>query len=544
MKHLRNLNISTRLWMVPVLTTIGMIILELTAIAQFYQGLVKDRQVQTQKLVETAHSIVVHHANLAAAGELSEAAAQQAALESIKALRYGNDNYFWINDYKAVVIAHPGNPELVGKDLSNFEDPTGTPIFSEFVKLVKADQQGFVSYLWPKPGQDQPVAKLSFVKGYAPWEWIIGSDIFVDDISSYLAQEAITGSVLTAVLLLIIVGITSMIARSITKPLSATSAAMQDIAEGEGDLTQRLPLEGKDEISQLSAGFNSFVGKLQELMQSIDGAAATLKTSTGEVDTLTTRQQSSANRQQAETEQVASAVTQMATQAQEVANGASAAAEATQQADEAAKAGRQLATEVSTAVGDLAGEVQKATGVIHKVESESERIGSVLDVIRGIAEQTNLLALNAAIEAARAGEQGRGFAVVADEVRTLASRTQASTEEIQDMIQGLQQGANEAVRVMSGGQESSETAVERANQAGESLANIADAVAKITAMNNQMANSAGQQTSVATDLNKRVVEMAKLSEQSAEVSGQTASATGDLISIGSRLRDTLHQFKF
>jgi methyl-accepting chemotaxis protein len=247
--------------------------------------------------------------------------------------------------------------------------------------------------------------------------------------------------------------------------------------------------------------------------------------------------------QQSETSQVVTAMNQMTATVQEVARHATEAAAAANNADQASIEGKQVVINTMKAIEDLSSEVHSAASVIGQLEKDSENIGAVLDVIKGIAEQTNLLALNAAIEAARAGEQGRGFAVVADEVRTLASRTQQSTQEIQEMIEKLQAGAQSAVKVMDDSRSRAEDSVSQAAQAGTSLEAITRAVSQITDMNTQIATAAEQQSSVAEEINRNVVNISDIVDRTAEGAQQTSTASEELANLAGQLQQLVNQFK-
>jgi aerotaxis receptor len=246
--------------------------------------------------------------------------------------------------------------------------------------------------------------------------------------------------------------------------------------------------------------------------------------------------------QQSETDQVATAITEMAASVQEVARNAQNTADAADKADAEARAGRQVVADTGTAIGRLAAEVEKASGVIQQLETRSSEITSVLDVIRGIAEQTNLLALNAAIEAARAGEQGRGFAVVADEVRTLASRTQQSTQEIQSMIEKLQDGARSAVKVMTLSREQADSSVEQARHAAASLENITRSVSVITDMSAQIATAVEEQSAVGEEINRNVVSIRHISDANADTGAQSEQAAQNVAQLALSLQQLATQF--
>lgn len=346
-------------------------------------------------------------------------------------------------------------------------------------------------------------------------------------------------------LLALIVGllVATFIGRAIAKSICIAVDAMNDIAEGEGDLTKRLDEKGKDEVALMGKAFNRFAEKVRQMVLQVSGSTSQLAAAAEEMSVITNETNQGVQKQQAETEMVATAMNEMTATVQEVARHATEASSAAQNADSEAKHGKDVVQSTVVSINALAKEIEMATQVINKLENDSENIGAVLDVIRGIAEQTNLLALNAAIEAARAGEQGRGFAVVADEVRTLASRTQQSTQEIQKMIESLQQGSRDAVKVMVSSQDKSQQSVEQAVNANKTLDAITDAVTTISNMNLQIANAAKEQSNVAEEINQNVVNISYVVEQTADGAQQTQTASYELANLANQLQSLVGQFK-
>ncbi len=353
-------------------------------------------------------------------------------------------------------------------------------------------------------------------------------------------------SKITQVTILLVVGISIgvLLAWVIISGISKGVASVEIVADAlaNGDLSGRVDYKSKDEIGHIAVAFNRMADKFSTAITQVKDAISQLAAAAEETSVVNAQTTAGINQQQMETSQVASAITEMNSTVHEVARSAVSAAEAAKEADVTFIEGKRVVDRIIEAIGELAGEVEKSSDVIRELENESVNIGSVLDVIKGIAEQTNLLALNAAIEAARAGEQGRGFAVVADEVRTLAGRTQQSTQEIEEMINRLQSGANRAVQVMEVGKQKSLHGVEQATAAAEALNTINQAVERINTMNTQIASAAEEQSAVTEEINRNIVNINEVAEQTSEGSKQAAQASDDLARLAEQLKKLVGQF--
>ncbi len=335
-----------------------------------------------------------------------------------------------------------------------------------------------------------------------------------------------------------------LISRAICKPILLTTDTMQDIANGEGNLMISLDDGGRNELSSLAGAFNQFVGKIRHLIQRTAHSTESVIAAVAQTSDTTQQIIQRILEQEQETAQVATAMNQMTASITDVAKNAAIAEEAAEAANRETQSGRRQVQESADAINALAREVEQAEQTIQEVEHESERIGSVIDVIKSIAEQTNLLALNAAIEAARAGEQGRGFAVVADEVRSLATRTHQSTGEIESMIQSLQRGTQRAVSVMASGREKVDHNVSQAGQTLDSLSQINQAVETINRMNSQIATAAEEQRAVAEEIKQNIFNINDRSKQTAQRARQTSETVSDLGNHAANLQEVIQQFKF
>ncbi|WP_286875995.1 methyl-accepting chemotaxis protein [Idiomarina sp. UBA4520] len=348
-------------------------------------------------------------------------------------------------------------------------------------------------------------------------------------------------SIITVISIALAVLISWLTVRSISRPLSRVNHMLNIMAEG--NLTERVDYDAQDEFGELATNTNKLTGNLRKLIEGIANRATQLATAAEQSSNVSDETTNAIDEQRRQIEQVATATQEMNNTASEMAEGADQALREIQHSDDEAKRVREISDKNRSTIEQLAHEIQGASQVIDQLSENSSNIGGILDVIRGIADQTNLLALNAAIEAARAGEQGRGFAVVADEVRTLASRTQESTEEIQEMIESLQNDSKRAVEVMNRGREQAELSVQQSDEAAQALQSITESVHQASDSSNHIANAAQEQSRTAHDISERLESIVSIAEQTASGSKQTAQASNEVAKLADELQDSIKSFR-
>ncbi|HCS05603.1 methyl-accepting chemotaxis protein [Pseudomonas lundensis] len=515
------------------------------------QRLLNDAKATLKSYVEVAMTAIKP---LYDAAQPGDEAARAQVIKLLSNITYGTDGYFFGYDSQTVRLFKGNSPEGVGKNFQDNRDPNGVYTNRELVRVAK-DGSHYAQYSSSLPGNEHVlVPKLGYTEYLPKWDMVIGTVVNLDGIEAQVAEveasvkERMQGMILsivaiTFVVLLVIAVIGMLVANTILRPLHLMKANLDDIAAGEGDLTHRLAITSQDELGDLARSFNRFVDKIHAMVRQITDMTFQLTTLVGQVSDQAHRSEQAMERQRHETDQVATAINEMSSAAQEVARSAQGASVAAQKTDEEGQVAKRVVDGSIQQIHALVSDIRSSGSSLDSLQQDVTSIVSVLGVIRSIADQTNLLALNAAIEAARAGEAGRGFAVVADEVRALASRTQQSTQEIQGMIDRLQQGTDEAVQAMRRSSEAGVGTSEQANQAGESLDAMAQLIGTINSMNAQIASAAEEQTAVAEEINRSVHQIAVAVDNVADETQQGAQTTRSLAQLGQRLGDLVGQFR-
>nr|WP_053187380.1 methyl-accepting chemotaxis protein [Pseudomonas thivervalensis] len=432
--------------------------------------------------------------------------------------------------------------------------PEGKVLYDQFKQTFAAYRTGIAqSFTLAEQGRRDELIKLLLVDMKTV---VDGSgkqlndlaDLFSKQVSieSQKSQEHYANSRMIVSLFIVLaalatVALAMLLTRSIVKPLGEALDAAESVARG--DLTRPIETHGNDEVSRLLKALAAMQQNLRETLQGISGSAAQLATAADELNAVTLDSTQSLQQQNNEIEQAATAVTEMTTAVEEVARNAVSTSDATRQSSESASLGQQRVSDTVEAIGALASDVQVTGGLVQSLANQSQDIGKVLDVIRAIAEQTNLLALNAAIEAARAGESGRGFAVVADEVRALAYRTQQSTQEIEQMVQGMRSGATQALDSMQASSSRAASTLAMAERAGEALQTITASVSEIHERNLVIASAAEEQAQVAREVDRNLVNIRDLSVRSASGADQTSASSHELSQLANSLRTMVQRFQ-
>ncbi len=515
MPLLQNITVTRRLGGLVLLATLSILGLALSLSFSERSLLIQERQNAVRQNVEIAHGLLQQFQAQAAQGVITNEEAQKRALQTISKLRYSGGEYFWINDMHPRMVMHPVRPQLDGQDLTENKDPTGQRLFVNFVDIVKKEGAGYHRYMWPMPGSDAPVEKVSYVMGFQPWGWVIGSGVYIDTVHAAFAERlrwAIGGSLLLAVLLLVAGW---AISRSILQQLGAEPARLLAITQqmAQGDLSTSLA--DQTNTSSVVYGLESMRANVANIVQGVRSGAERVAMASQEIAqgnhdlSVRTEEQASALEQTAASmEQLGSTIRQNA---------------------DSARQANQLAVNASQVAQQGGQVVQEVVSTMRGINDASQRIADIIGVIDGIAFQTNILALNAAVEAARAGEQGRGFAVVASEVRSLAQRSAEAAKEIKTLITASVERVTQGSTL--------------ADRAGSTMSDVVSAIRHVNDIVGEISAASAEQSTGVTQVSEAVGQMDRNTQQNAALVEQSAAAASSLQTQAEQLVQAVSVFQ-
>jgi len=553
----KNFRISTRLALVVIAAVLGMLFIGGLSGWGLKGTLLEDRKAKTRNVVEVAYGLVEHFAAQAKSGAISEDEAKQRAMAALEGLRYDEKEYFWVNDMTPRMLMHPINKKLMAKDsIAEVKDPNGKALFVEMVDVVKAHGAGFVDYMWPQPGSDEPVAKISYVKGYAPWGWVIGSGIYLDDVNRIFYGEMLRQGIVILVIMLVTVLISVVIARSISKPLARTTANMMRLADGDKTIT----VEGTDNKAEMGALARALAvfkenalameklaqdqaaqeeraraEKRQSMLSLADNFESSVQGVVNQVSGASVELQASAQSMAGNTEQTTGQASIVATASEQAFSNVQSVAAATEELSASITEISQQVAQSTAIASQAVAEAKQTDQTINGLAEASQRIGDVANLIRDIANQTNLLALNATIEAARAGEAGKGFAVVASEVKNLAAQTAKATEEITGQISSIQSATGNAVEAIRG-------ITDTISRIDQIAATIAAAVEEQGAATREISRSIQQAADGTRDVSQNIAGVSGALTESGRLADGLLGAASDLSRQADVMRTEITRF--
>jgi methyl-accepting chemotaxis protein len=511
------ISVGMKIYSIIGLSFCGLLGLATLQASNLAESLKDQRKSELRHLAEVAHSIAREEHDAAKRNQTTDQQAQTLAAARIAKLRYGKDDYFWINDLQPRMVMHPTKPELNGQDLGQSKDPTGKRLFVEFADVVKSKGAGYVEYQWPKPGKDAPQPKLSFVTGFAPWGWVIGTGVYIDDLQEQIWENSKEVLIAALVVIGVLGSLTILIARKISKALVAMTASVTELGEGNFGI-ELSGLDRSDELGDMARSIEAFKVKAEQKAreeterkleqdeyasaqrrQDMHRLADKFESAVGEiVETVTSASvdlESSATQLSATAEQSHELASVVSAASGEASSSVSSVASATGQLTSSVNEIGSRVQESARMAEQAVAQAQKTNNRVLELSKAANRIGDIVELITTIAAHTNLLALNATIEAARAGDSGRGFAVVALEVKALAQQTAQATSEIAQQIGGIQTATQESV----GAIRDISSTIERLAEISSSIASAVEEQGAATSdisCNVQLAAQRTQQVSV------------------------------------------------
>ncbi|CAM3960058.1 methyl-accepting chemotaxis protein [Shewanella aquimarina] len=540
---LRRFTILQRLIFMLVLAAIGTFVFASFSINEQRNNLIKQKWLQNDAQLSTLLSVVDTHYRQTQQNKLTPEDAKREAANLVNQIQYGESGFFLLFDQDHTLLANGAAPDKLGIKPSALTSQMGGNSLDKLLDNAAASGVAKARMEMRNPVTGEREEALMEARTFPAWQWTLVTTSYMSDVNDTTISVMYN---YLGIMLLISVPIFAfflVLNHSISSPLNQAIDAMKDIAEGEGDLTKRLPTKGKDEVVALAIAFNNFVGKINKMVADLQPVGQDLNQDADRLFNAVAESNASVDHLHQETSSVATAINQMLSTTHEMASSTQQAADAANSVKQQAQDSKQQMDGTVENTHKLVQELKNAESITQHLGVSSEQIGSILDVIRGIADQTNLLALNAAIEAARAGAHGRGFAVVADEVRALANRTQDSTNEIQKIITDIQNGVTNVMHSNSDTQSQSVELQQQAQAVGDSLNTILELIAHISDMNTQLASATEEQSLVTEEINRNICSITELSEVSVKANESNRMAAESLRQISQTSAKILGQFK-
>lgn len=540
-KLITSIRISKRLLLMNFLALLGLLVVCGIALYQLRESMLNERRAKITALVDVAYSQLAFYEDQVAKGKMAKEVAQELAKSAFRLTRYQAKEYFWINDYRPYSVVHPVKPALEGKDMSGTVDAVGKHIYIEFVRAAQAGG-GFVDYQWTQPNSEQALPKLSYVRAFEPWGWVIGTGVYIDDINAQFRNNSLTLIFVSAMVLVVLMLFGLVVRYSIIRQLGGEPHQAAEVFEqiAGGDLTVVVNYKHSD---SMLGSLQKMLDSLREIVLEVTHGALELVKNAGSIRDVAAGVALSAQRQADATSDIAAAIEELTTSSSQISENAGDTEEESKTAMAIAREGYDRVSSAATSIESISRTVRDAAGRVRALEERAGHVSEVARVIKDIAGQTNLLALNAAIEAARAGEQGRGFAVVADEVRKLSERTSLATTEIDQMIAGIQEDTGGVVLSINNVLPEVERGVMLAQAASESLGTIESSVARTLSRIADVASATREQSAASTAMAKRVEEIAGLVDQTTSSIRSTAEATAYLEGVAQKLKAQVSRFR-
>ncbi|ENO90200.1 methyl-accepting chemotaxis protein [Thauera linaloolentis] len=541
---LKNLSVSQRFTLIIVAALCGLLLLAALGLSAVRSAMEDGNRKSVRNLVESVYGVVAHYEGLERAGRMSRAEAQAAAVEALQSVRYNGSDYYYVWGLDGVAVMLPPRPELQGQNLlGKMQYGDGRDLIGDLVGVLRSAQEGYLMTEFPHPGSTKPVPKLQFVKKLDNWGWMVGSGIYVDDVDKQFMSGALRFGAVVAGLLAVLVVFAWRVAYSVTSQLGGEPAyaaqIMQQVADG--DLSVDVKVKGG--AGSLLSALASMVDRLRDVMRGIGRDAEEVAGSSREISNVSRSVFQATENQTSATAAIAAAIEEMTVSIGQISENALGAERNSARSSELAGQGMAKAEHAAGEMHAIAGTVGEAAGKIQHLVSRANEVGTIASVIKEIASQTNLLALNAAIEAARAGEQGRGFAVVADEVRKLAERTSTATVQIEEVIAGIQAETEGTVDAMARVSTQVESGVGLVMDASTSLRTISEGTVEALAQIHSVAEATSEQSAAATAIAQEVEQIAQMVEGTSESMRSALTAVEQLEKLSGVLHQVVARFR-